>query len=204
MKKIFSIVTLIIMLTTICSNFVLAYNPSLLTPDTTTAASTEVKTIGQKILGIVQIVGTTASIITLIILGIKYMMGSVEEKAEYKKTLMPYLIGAVFVLAAVNITTWIYDASKDFFNETTGGVTSSTTSSTHASASSVSSSSGSSITSSTHGSGSSVSSSSGSGTTSGNSHGSGGLGAWVKNTAGNMVNTAKGWGNAIANAITPW
>ncbi len=45
-----------------------------------------------KIIGVVQTVGSLMSIICLIVLGIKYMMGSVEEKAEYKKTLMPYFI----------------------------------------------------------------------------------------------------------------
>ena len=52
------------------------------------------------IMNIVAIVGSGIAVIALIILGIKYMMGSVEEKAEYKKTLMPYLIGALMVFGA--------------------------------------------------------------------------------------------------------
>ena len=36
----------------------------------------------------------------LIVLGIKYMMGSTAEKAEYKKTLMPYFIGALLIFGA--------------------------------------------------------------------------------------------------------
>ncbi|MEI3401230.1 MAG: hypothetical protein V8R51_02250 [Clostridia bacterium] len=44
-----------------------------------------------------QTVGIVLSVVILIILGIKYMMGSAEEKAEYKKTMIPYLIGAVSV-----------------------------------------------------------------------------------------------------------
>lgn len=31
------------------------------------------------------------------------MIGSAEEKAEYKKTMIPYLVGAVILFAAVNI-----------------------------------------------------------------------------------------------------
>ena len=38
------------------------------------------------------------------------MLGSVEEKAEYKKTLMPYIIGATFVFAASAIAGTIYNA----------------------------------------------------------------------------------------------
>ena len=36
------------------------------------------------------------------------MLGSLEEKAEYKKTMMPYIIGAVLVFAASAIAGIIY------------------------------------------------------------------------------------------------
>ncbi len=37
------------------------------------------------ILGTITVIGIVISAITLTVLGIKYMIGSVEEKAEYKK-----------------------------------------------------------------------------------------------------------------------
>ena len=40
------------------------------------------------------------------------MMGSAEEKAEYKKTMLPYLIGAVIVFAASILVKWVYDLAK--------------------------------------------------------------------------------------------
>ena len=40
------------------------------------------------------------AVIVLLILGIKYMIGSASEKAEYKKTMIPYLVGAVLVFGA--------------------------------------------------------------------------------------------------------
>ncbi len=52
------------------------------------------------IVGIIVTVGVVISVITLIVLGIKYMIGSVEEKAEYKKSMIPYLIGAVLLFSA--------------------------------------------------------------------------------------------------------
>ncbi len=64
------------------------------------------------ILNIVAVVGSGIAVIALIILGIKYMMGSVEEKAEYKKTMMPYLIGALMVFGASAIVTFIAGAIK--------------------------------------------------------------------------------------------
>mgnify|MGYP004531230821 CR=1 FL=1 len=55
------------------------------------------------VIGLVQMIGTITSVLALIIIGIKYMVGSVEEKAEYKKTMKPYLIGAVMVFSITNI-----------------------------------------------------------------------------------------------------
>ena len=59
--------------------------------------------VGNNVLGIIQVVGTIIAVGVLMVIGIKYMMGSAEEKAEYKKTMLPYIIGAVILFAAVNI-----------------------------------------------------------------------------------------------------
>ena len=59
--------------------------------------------IGNKILGIIQVVGTLISVGALMIMGIKYMAGSMEQKAAYKKSMLPLVIGAVLLFAAVNI-----------------------------------------------------------------------------------------------------
>jgi len=48
------------------------------------------------------------------VIGIKYMMGSAEEKAEYKKVMVPYIIGAVLLFAAPHIVRVVYDLSKNF------------------------------------------------------------------------------------------
>ena len=46
------------------------------------------------------------------VIGIKYMMGSAEEKAEYKKTMLPYLIGAIILFAAVNIASYVVSIAQ--------------------------------------------------------------------------------------------
>ena len=56
--------------------------------------------VGSSIVGILQTIGIVLSIIILIVLGLKYMMGSAEEKAEYKKTMIPYVVGAILIFAA--------------------------------------------------------------------------------------------------------
>ncbi len=78
-------------------------------------ASGQVKNFGQNILGIVSMGASILAVIILIVLGVKYMMGSAEEKAEYKKTLLPYFIGALFVFGAGAICTVIFNmAGQDW------------------------------------------------------------------------------------------
>ena len=42
------------------------------------------------------------------------MMGSAEEKAEYKKTMVPYLIGAIVLFAASALAGGIYNMIDGF------------------------------------------------------------------------------------------
>ena len=53
------------------------------------------KTIGIIATGI-QTIGIILSVI--VILGIKFMTGSVEEKADYKKSIIPYLVGTILLV----------------------------------------------------------------------------------------------------------
>ena len=57
-------------------------------------------------------IGMVASVVVLVILGIKFMAGSVEEKAAYKKSLFPYVIGAVLIFSASTIASVIYNVAK--------------------------------------------------------------------------------------------
>lgn len=68
-----------------------------------------IENAGNGILSIVSMIGSAISIIAIIALGIKYMLGSVEERASYKKTLMPYFIGAIFVFGATTVSGIIYN-----------------------------------------------------------------------------------------------
>lgn len=72
--------------------------------DTTmVTGATRLESLANKIVGVIQVIGTIVSVIALIVIGIKYIMGSVEEKAEYKQTLKPYLIGAIMLFGITNI-----------------------------------------------------------------------------------------------------
>lgn len=65
------------------------------------------------ILGIIRAIGTALSVIMLIVIGIKFMLGSVEERAEYKQSLKPYLIGALLLFTGTLVPQIIYEFSKE-------------------------------------------------------------------------------------------
>ncbi len=56
-----------------------------------------------KILGFLQWIALIGGVLIIAILGIKYMMGSLEEKAEYKKSMIPLIVGIVVVMGATTI-----------------------------------------------------------------------------------------------------
>ena len=69
---------------------------------------------GGTIVGIVRAVGIVAAVVILMVVGIKYMKGSAEEKAEYKKTMPAYIIGAILLFAATQVIAWIIELSQGF------------------------------------------------------------------------------------------
>lgn len=71
--------------------------------------SAELNKIVDTILGLIYYIGVFLSVGTLMVIGIKYMTGSIEEKAQYKETMVPYVIGAVLLFAGINILKVIYD-----------------------------------------------------------------------------------------------
>lgn len=60
------------------------------------------------IVNTVTVIGIVVAIVGIILIGIKYMLGSVEEKAEYKKTMIPYIIGCIFIFSISSIVSVIY------------------------------------------------------------------------------------------------
>lgn len=71
---------------------------------TPSTAQGDLTDIGNKLIGIITTVGVVVAVVVLLVLGIKYMMGSASEKAEYKKTMIPYLVGAILIFGASAIT----------------------------------------------------------------------------------------------------
>lgn len=55
------------------------------------------------IFNLIRYAGTGISVIMLLVLAIKYMITSVEEKAEIKKQAIPIVVGSAFLFAGSNL-----------------------------------------------------------------------------------------------------
>lgn len=105
LKKFIFIMLSFLLLTILLNNFCIAtsfepgaYNPGTVTRDD----AEEVFTMGEKIFGTLRNIAAIIAVITISIIGLRYMFGSVDQKAEYKATMMPWVIG---ILIVVSITT---------------------------------------------------------------------------------------------------
>lgn len=73
----------------------------------------------------VRYAGEAIALIMLIVLGIKYMTSAPEGKAEYRKTMIPYLVGAVIIFAASRIRNIISNQAQfggDYYTDPTRNV----------------------------------------------------------------------------------
>ena len=76
------------------------------------ASSSKIQVKVGPILGIIRNIGIVLSVIFLMIIGVQAMLGSAEERADYKKRLPKYLIGVVVLLAGSVIPQLIYNVMK--------------------------------------------------------------------------------------------
>ncbi len=111
-KMINLILILIFIFTTIQTPVLAEYRPEDLTGKTPEGETEIIKNLGNQIIGIIQAIGVVVSVVVIIILGIKYMLGSVDQKAEYKKTMLPYVIGSALIFSASTISYIIMNVIK--------------------------------------------------------------------------------------------
>lgn len=115
MKKIRIILLILILITIITIMFPIVsrasatINPNTYEPNKLQESDVSgFETFGGSIAGVIQIIGTMVSVGTMIILGIRYVAASADEKAEYRERMIPYFIGAVLLFGASNIVSIIY------------------------------------------------------------------------------------------------
>lgn len=89
-------------------------NPDYYHPKLISTPEPEVQEKIGNILGVINVIGIVSSVIILMIIGMKYMFGSVEEKAEYKKTMSMYLLGTLILFSASTLPNIIYKFATAF------------------------------------------------------------------------------------------
>ena len=112
--KVISTLLLAIMLVASVAGTVLAVDPNTVLnglDGNGNVQTSDLTKVGNNIVTIIQVVGIVIAVIVLLIIGIKSMMGSASEKAEYKKTMIPYIVGAVLIFAGTSLVRVIYSLS---------------------------------------------------------------------------------------------
>lgn len=109
-KKIFLIVIITFLLVNIF-NVVFAINPNDYKPaSVTNDNAVDLVEKVRVVLGAIRNISVVVSVIVLMIIGLKYIFGSVEEKANYKATLGYYVIGCILAVSGTTLVSFIYDA----------------------------------------------------------------------------------------------
>jgi len=72
------------------------------------------QSIGGVLLGIAQVIGVAVAIIMLIVLAIKYISAAPNDKAEIKKHLVVYVVGAVVLFGASGILGILRQLAESF------------------------------------------------------------------------------------------
>ena len=110
-KKLLTALLILIVATNALSICFATINPSDYNPGTPTGYAAPIKMGGQILKGITS-AGIVIAVAGMIILGVKYMIGSVEQRAEYKKSMLPFVIGAVLLFSITTIVRLAYDLTQ--------------------------------------------------------------------------------------------
>ena len=110
-SKIVAVILLIMMAFTITQSvFAAEITPGSLTP--TYKDTGTLTTKAGQIMGLIRNISVIVGVIMLMAIGVKFMLGSAEEKADYKKSLLPLTIGIVIVMMATTLVTLVYNFAQ--------------------------------------------------------------------------------------------
>ena len=120
--KIMTIALMAVMISTCLSNVVLAGDPMSMEIPTGSAGDTSAKfnDILNIVLGIVQVIGIAIAVIMLIVLAIKYISAAPSDKADIKKSVWVYVVGAIVLFGAAGILQIIKGVTSETVNSNVG------------------------------------------------------------------------------------
>jgi len=105
----FNLIFLIIIIFISNLNFVTAAGEYTITPADITGESEELRNMVGRIIGLIKWASIIGAVIMITFLCIKYMVGSLEEKAAYKKSMVPWVVGTAIVAISSTIVDLIYN-----------------------------------------------------------------------------------------------
>lgn len=113
MKKVTKILTIVLLVAMIVLSVSEVFAAGEILSNIEAASNTTVnmgtlpQTIG-KVIAYIRNAAIIIGVVIIIILGIKYMLGSVEEKAGYQKSFVPLVVGIIVVMAATSIASFLF------------------------------------------------------------------------------------------------
>lgn len=114
-------IALIIIILLILANNTFAFDPNEYDPTPEIQSGSFLQRVGI-ILGWIKYLGILIAVVALTVIGLKYMFSSVEGKAEYKKAMLPYILGC-FMLVGISIVIGLieYIAVSSTWSSSGGG-----------------------------------------------------------------------------------
>ena len=110
--KIVSTLLIAVMLVATLSQVILAADTAIDNLESKTEWESDeingVKNIAVKVITAIRNISVIVAVVMISVLGIKYMIGSAEEKAGYKKTFIPLIVGAILVVSAAQIAKMLF------------------------------------------------------------------------------------------------
>ena len=116
MKKAVKIMSIALLVMVMLTSILTISTYAIISPNDVSASiddtigATEITQLGGKIIGAVRVFGVVASVLILVVLGVKYMLASPEGKADYKSNMITYIIVAVLIFGATQVASLVYNA----------------------------------------------------------------------------------------------
>lgn len=124
MKKVFVIITAVMLISILSVNIyaielndVVTAMKDVRNTDTSIEKDKGIMAVINDVIGLLQLAGTGIAVVTVTILGTKYMLSSVDQKAEIKNKAMPVAIGCIILFAAVNLVAIVANFTNDVLGE---------------------------------------------------------------------------------------
>lgn len=103
MKKVIKMLIVLIIISIMCFSNISMADFSGLDQVSKPGQASGLITPANKVLGVIYVVAVAMSVGMLVVIGIRYVISSPEQRADLKSKAIPYLIGAVLVFGTANI-----------------------------------------------------------------------------------------------------